>query len=179
MARRSARRVLLPQDPFWEHYYRSLYRATLDPEVAADLFQKLRIKVLSWTSRYGPPRNIDAVVYTAFVQVRTDWLRRKRRQPEIRSLDDEDTPEPSDPALLADEGLHFEGWHQAVRAELRRSVRTAREAFLVENWDLPAEEAAAALGTTARAVRTARYRLCERFRENPLLYFLLEHAPNC
>lgn len=169
--KRSGHPSLPPQDPVWKKHYERYQRETGDPDVAADLTQELVLKVLYYQSRVGQSRpvtlhDLEGLLNAAHAQVFVDWLRRKYRTPQLQPLDDEDGPEPVDPAPGAEDRLGPEEWREQVREELADLPLTKRQRRLLKYLDEKASRVARKTRTSPAAVRRRRSDLYQHLRRN-------------
>lgn len=178
MANRGARRVLPVQEPLWEAYYRRFTRHCGDPEIAADLLQHLRLKVLHWMQREGSPDSMHALLEVAYANILRDWLRSKMRSHEVRKNGDDDgnVAEP-DIRLGSDERLIREEWRTRVRDEFGSVAMSETLRAVLLGWEEDAESLAVRLRTTPGAVWNYRDRLKRRLKCNRRLRKLLREAP--
>lgn len=172
------RRVLPAQEPLWETHYRRFRRLVRCPETAADLLQELRLRVLEWTRRHGEPKREGAFVAQAARSVFADWCRAKRRSAWLSLLQGEESPEDEvpDPGPDPYERLESSIWLRTVRAELNEATNSPAQREILATWDEPTEVVAVTIGSTPTAVRTYRYKLVRRLRQNRRLRDLARAA---
>lgn len=148
-------------------YRRRFRRATRDDGLAADLCQKLWLKMAGHKARHGEPDDERQLTNVAATSLIKDWWRQEKRVvveplPEHSAkLVDNATPSPEDELAKAK-------WRIAVRAELNRVVKSEKQRQLL----LAGKKAvtlARHLGMTPAAIRKRRSRLIQRLRHNPRL----------
>ncbi|GMW02708.1 MAG: RNA polymerase sigma factor [Candidatus Hydrogenedentota bacterium] len=157
--------------------YNYLRRMTGDPTDAEDVFQETFLKVYSHLNRFQEGRPFKPWLYRIATNTARDFLRHKRRRPQV-SLDDEDGARPSlldtlaaslpSPSSLLASRENVERLEKAVAglSEIHRAV------FLLSRYEgLPYSEIAEVLdipvGTVKSRMNKAVHELLDALKETP------------
>jgi RNA polymerase sigma-70 factor (ECF subfamily) len=142
-------------------------RSFSDSAVADDLMQTTFLKLHRARESYRPEQPLKPWLFTIAASVRRDELRRRYRLPPHVSESELEQAEPRLPTeLQAGEGLAEAAPSDAVRAAIEQLPESQRVVLHLHCYEeLTFEEIAAALGTSAGAVRVRASRAYERLRK--------------
>ncbi len=152
----------------YQKYYRRFLRQTRSPSVASDLCQELWLKVTRHIHRHGQPENEEFLANIAASSVLKDWWRSERRF-QAEALPDDDEGLAGQAAVPSRDELADANWQAAVRRTLREVLPSDKQEQVLLAEECDGETLAARFGSTPSAIRTCRYKLLQRLRNNPRL----------
>ena len=152
--------------------YQFLFRMLANEEEANDLAQESFLRLYRSARSFRPGHRFTTWLYTIAANLARNHLRWRARHPNVSLDADQSATGQTLADVLPSRAPHpnmaveAEELHQAVRAAVQGLPDDLREALVLCEWEeLSMAEAAAVLGTTAKAIENRLYRARKQLRE--------------
>ena len=152
--------------------YQFLFRMLANEEEAHDLAQESFLRLSRSARSFRPGHRFTTWLYTIAANLARNHLRWRARHPNVSLDADQSATGQTLADVLPSRAPHpnmavdAEELHQAVRAAVQGLPDDLREALVLCEWEeLSMAEAAAVLGTTAKAIENRLYRARKQLRE--------------